>query len=198
MELDDLKQAWKEQNKQSSQNQNIMELIHQKSRGPVASLKEAFKKQVRFFICLMVAMIATQIRNLDNTAALIFIGTYILFCIGVALFFYQNYRITSELEGMDGNVKSSLERYVTVLQQRLKWQQIGARIVMLIFILLLEVVPFFLHGRILDKWHSLSPVIRFTAYAAFLAIQYFVGRSVEKQKFGQYLIYLKELTAELK
>jgi len=198
MELDDLKQAWNHQNKQSSQNQDIMELIHQKSRGPVASLKQAFKKQVRFFICLMIIMIATQISNLNNTAALIFIGTYILFCIGVALFFYQNYRITSELEGMDGNVKSSLEQYVMVLQQRLKWQQVGARIVMLIFILLLEVVPFFLHGRMLDKWHSLPPLIRFNVYAAFLAIQYFLGRSVEKQKFGQHLSYLKELTTELK
>jgi hypothetical protein len=175
-----------------------MELIHQKSRGPVASLKEAFKKQIRFMIGLAVAMIATQIRNLDNTAACIFIGTYILFCAGVALFFYKNYRITSELEGMDGNVKSSLERYVTVLQQRLKWQQLGARIVMLIFILLLEVVPFFLHGRVLDKWHSFPPVIRFNVYGAFLVIQYFVGHSFEKQKFGRHLTYLKELITELK
>ncbi|MGZ3951339.1 MAG: hypothetical protein ACXVBZ_08080 [Flavisolibacter sp.] len=198
MELDDLKQAWNQQNKQSSQNQDIMELIHQKSKGPVASLKQAFMKQTRFFIFLMVAMIATQISNLDNTAALIFICTYILFCIGVAFFFYQNYRITSELDGMDGNVRSSLERYVTVLQQRLKWQRIGARIVLLIFVLLLEIVPFYFHGRMLDKWHSLPPAIRFNIYAAFLVIQYFVGRSLENRKFGQYLTYLKELTTELK
>ena len=198
MELDDLKQAWNHQNKPSSHNQDIMELIHQKSKGPVASLKEAFRKQTRFFIFLMVAMIATQIRNLDNTAALIFISTYILFCIGVAFFFYQNYRITSELDGMDGNVKSNLERYVTVLQQRLKWQRVGARIVLLIFIMMLEVLPFFFHGRMLDKWHSLSPVIRFNVYAAFLVIQYFVGGSLENRKFGQYLTYLKELTTELK
>ena len=196
MELDDLKQAWEQQAIPSSQNQNIMELIHQKSKGPVASLKQAFKKQTRFMICLMILMIATQIKNLDNTAALIFIGTYIFFCIAVALFFHQNYRLTSKLEGMDENVKTNLERYVAVLQQRLKWHLIGLRVTLLLFILMLEVLPFFLHGRLLDKWHSLSPVIRFNTYAAFLVIQYFLGRSLEKQKFGQHLVYLKKLIAE--
>lgn len=198
MELDDLKQAWKRQDKQSSQNQNIMELIHQKSKGPVASLKEAFKKQIRFMICLMILMIAIQMRNFDNTATIILVGTYVLFCIGIALFFYQNYRLTSELEGMDGNVKTSLEQYVTVLQQRLKWHHIGKRVVMLIFILLLEVLPLFLHASMLDKWHLLPAVIRFNAYGAFFVFQYFVGGSLEKQKFGQYLTYLKQLITELK
>ena len=175
-----------------------MEMIHQKSKGPIASLKRSFSKQIRFVVFLMIAMIATQIRNLDNRAAQIFIGTYMGFCILVALFFYWNYRVTDRLEAMDTNVKTGLENYVSSLSERLKWHNIGVRIVALIFILLLEIVPLFLHARMLDKWHELSPFIRFPAYAAFLLLQYFTARSIQREKFGQHLAYLEELIKELK
>lgn len=198
MELDNLKQAWKQENDLPNQKQNIMEMIQQKSKAPVASLKHAFSKQIRFVLFLMVAMIATQIRNLDNTAASIFIATYVVFCILVALFFYINYRLTDKLEDNNGNVKVNLENYVSVLSQRLKWHNTGVRIVALIFIAMFELLPFFLHGRMLDKWHSLSPFVRFAAYVAFLLVQYFVSRSVQNRKFGQHLNYLKELVKELK
>lgn len=197
MELDDLKGAWNRENKPSTQTQNITKMIQQQSKGPIASLKHASLKQMRFMLFLMVAMIAMQIRNLDNASTRIFIGTYVVFCILVATFFYFNYRITDKLESFDGDVKSSLENYVSVLSQRLKWQRIGVRAVVLIFIAMLEVLPFFLHGRMLDKWHALSPFIRFAAYAAFLLFQYFVSRSFQERKFGQHLSRLKELVKEL-
>lgn len=197
MELDDLKGAWNKENKPATQTQNITKMIQQQSKGPIASLKHASLKQMRFMLFLMVAMIAMQIRNLDNAAAKIFIGTYVAFCILVAVFFYFNYRLTDKLEGFDGDVKSSLENYVSVLSRRLKWQSIGVKVVALIFIAMLEVLPYFLHARMLDKWHSLSPAIRFAAYAGFLLLQYFVSRSLQERKFGQHLSRLKELVKEL-
>jgi hypothetical protein len=45
MELDDLKHQWKQADKtQKPINQNIMELIQHRSRGPVAALKRSFRK----------------------------------------------------------------------------------------------------------------------------------------------------------
>lgn len=197
MELDDFKSAWNKENKPSTQTQNITKMIQQQSKGPIASLKHASLKQMRFMLFLMVAMIATQIGNLDNIAARIFIGTYVVFCILVAVFFHFNYRLTDKLEGLHGDVKSNLENYVSVLSQRLKWQRLGVRAVMLVFIAMLEVLPYFLHGRMLDKWHSLSPAVRLASYAGFLLLQYVVGRSLQERKFGQHLSRLKELVKEL-
>lgn len=198
MELDDLKQTWKQVDKQSTQNQNIMELIHQKSKGPIASLKTAFRKQMRFMLVIMIALAVTNGRNLDNPASNVLFWTYIAFCTAVIILFYFNYRLTGKMEGMDGRVKNNLEIYIAMLEQRLKWQYIGVRIVALVFILLVEVLPFYWHARMLDKWHSLSPLIRFATYAVFLLFQYFASRSIMQRKFGQHLSHLKGLVKELK
>jgi hypothetical protein len=62
---------------------------------------------------------------------------------------------------------------------------------------LLEVVPFFQHCLMLDKWHSLPPLVRFGAYAAFLVLQYFLSRMVSERKFGAQVNCLKSLIKEM-
>jgi hypothetical protein len=49
----------------------------------------------------------------------------------------------------------------------------------------------------LNTWHSLSPFIRFGAYAALFLFQYFVSRMVSQQKFGQHIAHLKELVKQM-
>jgi hypothetical protein len=49
----------------------------------------------------------------------------------------------------------------------------------------------------LDKWHSLSPIIRFGSYAALLLMQYFIARKIRERKVGRHLTYLKELVKEM-
>jgi hypothetical protein len=94
-------------------------------------------------------------------------------------------------------VKANLEQQVSLLQKRMQWKIIGLRIALLFFIALTEVLPYFQHYRMLDKWHSLSPFIRFGLYAALFAIQYFLSPRVLQNKFGRHLTYLKELAKEM-
>jgi hypothetical protein len=79
----------------------------------------------------------------------------------------------------------------------MKWKIIGLRIVLLFFIVLVEVLPYFQHYRMLDKWHSLSAFTRFGSYAALLVLQYFVNRMVSERKFGGHIKYLKALMEEM-
>jgi hypothetical protein len=197
MELDELKKAWKQDEKQQPQNQNIMELIHHKSKGPIASLKTAFRKQMSIVTVLMCMIIATNAKNVSSVSSNILFWTYIGFCLAMIAALYVNYRLTREMENMDENVKSNLEQHILLIEQRLKWQATGARIVILFFIFLLEIIPLYQQVRMLDKWHSLSPVIRFSSYAAYLAFQYFISRSIAQKKFGRHLDRLKELVKEL-
>jgi len=61
---------------------------------------------------------------------------------------------------------------------------------------LTEIVPYIQHYRMLDKWHSLSPLIRIGSYAALLAVQYFLGRKLLYRKFGSHLKYLQDVLYE--
>ena len=197
MELDDLKQTWKQSETNKNINTNIMNLVQHKTYGPIAALKKEFRKQIIVMSLLPLFLIFTNANDISKPLTSILFWAYVLFCAGAILFAYFNYRIANQMSVMDGRVKSNLEKQVDVLQTRIQWKITGLRIAMLFFIILTEVVPYIQHYSMLDKWHSLSPAIRFSAYAALLLLQYFVGRKIIYRKFGSHLSYLKDLIREM-
>jgi len=198
MELDDLKQAWKQQKPiTTSKNTDIMDLIQHKTYGPVSALKKAFNKQMRFMAILPLLILVTNLDDVQKVLTNILFWSYIAFCAGIVVYSWFNYRLVKQMEGMDKMVKPHLRQQIDMLETRISRQIIGIRIVAVYFIVLLEVLPYIQHIRMLDKWHSLSPFIRFTVYAMFLALQYFTSRSVLNRKFGRHLTYLKSLVMEM-
>jgi hypothetical protein len=195
MELDDLKQTWKQS--ETNKNINIMNMIQHKTYGPIAALKKEFRKQIVVMGVLPLLLICTSLDDISKPLTSILFWAYILFCAGAATFAYFNYRIAGKMSVMDERVKSNLEKQVNVLQTRIQWKITGLRIALLFFIVLTETVPYIQHYRMLDKWHSLSPVIRFGAYAALLLIQYFAGKNIIYRKFSSHLFYLKELIRDM-
>jgi hypothetical protein len=198
MELDELKNQWQQTDKtHTHKTQNIMELIRNKSYGPVAELKRSFKKQMIAMTVVPVIIIATNIQHIDRTFSSALFWFYILFCIGVIMFARLNYAVVKKMEGMDGNVKSNLEQQIFILETRIKQNLFGIRIALLFFILLTEVLPYFQNFQMLNTWHSLSPVRRFGPYAALFLFQYFISRVVSQRKFGRHISHLKELVKQM-
>jgi hypothetical protein len=198
MELDDLKNTWKQADeKQQTKNENIMELIQQKSYGPIAALKQAFRKQIIVIVCMATCIFLTNVDDVSKVLTNVMFWSYMAFCAGICVFVYFNYVLVKRMEVMDRMVKSNLEQQVEILETRMKRLIVGQRLVMLYFILLCEVLPYFQHIRMLDKWHSLAPITRFASYAAFLVLQYFVSRRVLHAKFGRHIDYLKELVKQM-
>src|SRR5436190_4927120 len=197
MELDDLKQTWKETNIKKDKNTDIMDLMKHKSYGPIAALKREFRKQIAVMALLPLMLLFTTINDFSQIYSNVLFWSYVAFCLGMVIFASANYRIVKKMGTLDGLVLSNLKQQVDLLETRLKWKIVGLRIALLFFIALLEVVPLFQHYRMLDKWHSLSPLIRFGTYAAFLVLQYFLSRIVSERKFGAHIKYLKALMNEM-
>lgn len=198
MELDELKNHWEQADEvQKGKNQNILELIRNKSNGPVAELKRSFRKQMIAMTAVAIAIIATNLHHIDKTLRSALFWFYIVFCIGVIIFARLNYTVVKKMEGMDGMLKTNLEQQLSLLETRLRQNIIGIRVALLFFIALTEVLPYFQNFRMLNTWHSLSPFIRFGAYAALFLFQYFVSRTVSRRKFGQHIAYLKELVRQM-
>ncbi len=197
MELDDLKQTWKETTIKKNKNTDIMDLMKHKSYGPIAALKREFRKQIAVMALLPLFLLFTTIDDMSRIFTNVLFWSYATFCLGMVVFAAANYSIVKKMGTMDGMVRSNLEQQIDLLETRLKWKLIGLRIMLLFFIALVEVVPWFQHYRMLDKWHSLSPLIRFGTYAAFLVLQYFLSRIVSERKFGGHIKYLKTLMNEM-
>lgn len=199
MELDELKQQWNQSEKtEQPKNQNIMQLIQNKSYGPVAALKRSLRKQMMAMVIIPIAIVGTNLQHIDKTLTSVLFWCYLAFCLGVIIFTRLNYTLVEKMEGMDSEVKSNLEQQIALLETRLRQNLIGVRIALLFFIVLVEVLPYFQDFSMLNKWHALSPFIRFGAYAALFLLQYFISRTVSYRKFGQHIAYLKELVQQMK
>ena len=197
MELEDLKQTWKQSEIKPAKNIDIMELIQNKNYGPLAAMKRTFLKEIRMMTIIPLVLLLTNLDNVGGVLRSVMFWSYVTFCIGVVVFAFRNYRILGRMDGMDGMVKSNLEQQIHLLEKRLKWNLVGIRIAMLYFIVLTEVMPYFQHYRSLELWHSVHPAIRFSTYAVLLVLQYFISRKMLQRKFGGHLAYLKELMKEM-
>ena len=197
MELDDLKHRWKEKTNQKPTNKGIMEMIQHKSYGPVAALKRSYRKQIVVMLLMPFFLLATNAEDISRPLNSVLYWSYVVFCVGMVAFSTNNYIIADKMQRMDGLLKENLEQQITLLETRMKWTIIGLRVVLLFFIVLVEVVPYFQHFSTLDKWHSLPVYARFGVYAALLISQYFLTPFVLRRKFGRHLDSLKELVKEL-
>jgi len=197
MELDDLKDSWKQTEETNNKNIDIMELIQHKSYGPVAALKREFRKQMVVMALMPFLLISSNANNIDNVFTSVLFWSYVVLCIGLVAFGYVNYRLAGKMEIMDGDVKSNLERQIHVLETRLQWKMMGLRIALIFFAVLFETVPYFQHYRMLDKWHALPVAVRYATYAGSLILQYFLSRRVNERKYGTHLTYLKKLANEV-
>ena len=197
MELDELKQTWKETTIKKNKNTDIMDLMKHKSYGPIAALKKAYRRQIVLMSLLPFILLLGQIDDLSKPLTSVLFWTYVAFCVAMVIFASYNYRIVSNIEGMDAMVKDNLEQQVNLLDTRMKNMLTGQKVVMLLLIALTEIMPYFQHYRMLDKWHSLNPMIRYGAYGLLLVFQYFVGKWKFKTKFGEHINYLKNLVKEM-
>jgi lipid-A-disaccharide synthase-like uncharacterized protein len=197
MELDELKQAWKQTEVKTNINTDIMELLQHKSYGPVAAMKRVFRKQIMAMTALPFILILTNVTDIHAVLTSIMFWSYVAFCIGIIIFASYNYRIVRQMEAMDGIVKTNLERQISLLEKRASWELIGMRGVMLFFIALTEIVPYFQHYRTLALWHSMPVIFRIATYAALLLLQYFFNRKIKERNVGQHLTYLKKLVKEM-
>jgi hypothetical protein len=197
MELDELKQVWKETPLQNKPNTNIMELIQHTSYGPLAALKRTYRKQMAAMIVIPLLLLIVNQQDMHKVLSSVLFWCYVAFCTGVTLFAYYNYRIVKNMQAMDVSVKANFEQQIALLEKRAGLELVGLRCVLLFFALLLEVVPYFQHYRMLDKWHALPLWVRLGAYGGLLLLQYFLNKRIKQRRVGRHLAYLKNVVSQM-
>jgi len=196
MELDDLKKSWKESTENIPPANNIMELIHNKSNGPLAILKKRFRKR----LILLPLMVAFVIINLSRHHAIFsdaLFWCFIAFCIMMCGYFLFSYRLMHHFKYMETEVKANLERQVKTLEKIYRVRLIIIRAFSVLYIVLLEVLLYYNQEPSLVKWYAQPLFIRLSGYAAVLVILFFVSKYVLNHKYGRHIKYLKELVGQM-
>jgi len=196
MELDELKEKWRESNKANViPKRGIKSILRRRDRGPIASLKRNFRRQIVLLV-IVFFLFLHQFRNRELYNNIFFLW-YVVVGLCMIIVFYLNLRIVKKLENTDDTVVAHLSSQIILLQKRMRWQRISARIAIIALIILLEIVPFFSNESMIQKWHAVSPLIRIAAYIALLSFQHFVGKFRSKRRYGQHIERLKKALEDM-
>ena len=197
MELDDLKQPWKQSTEKIEPLQNnIMELIQNKSYGPVASLKRRFRKQL-IILPVVVAILAIQLSRHHDIYSDVLFWCYVVICLLICGYFYFSYRLVSNMQCAGCMVKSNLEKQIHILEKGYKWRLIVMRLLFIFFIVLLEILLYFQQEPSLVKLYAQPLGIRLLCYAGLIALFYFISKKIMNRKYGKHIRYLKELVQQM-
>ncbi|MDQ6608532.1 MAG: hypothetical protein M3Y85_01780 [Bacteroidota bacterium] len=197
MELDELKQSWTKSNEKIKiPDRDILEMIRNNSDGPVAKLKRRFKKGM--FILPAIALIAgTKLVQKHGFIFDVFTLYFFTFCFLITIYFYLNYRLVSQIQAVDGDVKTNLKRQVRLLQAGLKWRLLITRGMMVLFIIVLELLMQLKQDNGFEKWHTQPVVIRLLIYAGAFLFFYLLTKFATNLRYNKYIRHLEVLTEQL-
>ena len=192
MELDQFKQKWRQANANNNPpERDLKSIFNRGRRGPVAALKRNFRRRIVVLV-LVCVLFLHEFRDRDLFNNVFFLWFVVMaFCL--AVLFYLNLRVVKDLEKTDEPVAAHIQSQVDLMEKRIGWYRMFTRVAFIVLIILLETLPYFSGERMLQKWHSVAPLIRVAAYAALLLFQYYAGRMLARKRYGQYLERLQNI-----
>lgn len=194
MELDDLKQSWNEQSKQELNplNNDFMEMIHNKSYGPLAELKSKFKRQlITIFLALPFIIYLFLKYPSFKYNGFMYYFIFIIFIAGS--FYWLNYKLVNSMQQTDSTVKETIGKNLKILENNFRKYFIVGRVYLFICIILLETFMYLHELKDFETWYSYSIFIRIAGYIALFLVAHFVSKLTYEKNFGKHISYLKEL-----
>lgn len=197
MELDNLKQTWQESSNISKPlKNNTMDLIQNKSYGPLASLISKFKTQllaIPLFIGLVIYQLSTKPQLFHSPSI------WVLYSIGLMLsiYFVYNYLLASKLQNPSDAVKHNMEVQLKRLETGFKWFHIVASIFYVLIPVALELALYFNIEKDFQEWGQVSIYIRVLTYIAGFVFMILLSKRWFKKEYGEHLQNLKRLIEQM-
>jgi hypothetical protein len=194
MELDNLKQAWNKQDRKdvTIPVNNMMELIHYKSKAPLAELKRRIRIQLLFAPVVVVIFTGRLITSPELMHDMM-IWFFIIVFLALTGYFWFNYRIINRLQKTGPAVKEVIEKDIHTLENGIRKFFIIKNIILIFLAILLEVLMHFHQIPYMEEWYANSIFIRIGLYICLIIFAILVGKYSFNKQFGQHIAFLKEL-----
>ena len=200
MELDDLKELWKESNNSSLLNneEDLRQILSHRSRSPIAIMKRNLKLEVLFvilFYSFIIWLISNQVdSNILYFDILLLILAGMLFCI----YAFYKYKLLYKMESVACEVKSNLNLQLNSLEKLVKlYFKVGNIGVVLVYLIAGAISYIEAEG---DKVHfpQVLELIIFLSIGVILAIiNYYSSRWYIFKLYGKHIQKLKNIIYEM-
>ena len=200
MELDDLKELWKESNNSSLLNnkEDLRQILSHRSRSPIAIMKRNLKLEVLFvilFYSFIIWLISNQVdSNILYFDILLLILAGMLFCI----YAFYKYKLLYKMESVACEVKSNLNLQLNSLEKLVKlYFKVGN--IGVVFVYLIAGAISYLEAKD-DKVqfpHALELIIFFSIGLIIAIINYYISRWYIFNLYGKHIQKLKNILYEM-
>lgn len=137
MELDQMKDVWKQQFSSSEKKlkeEDVISMISHPSRGPVASMKRNLRRELYFVIfsfsiAALVFFLAFESKMIGYSAAYIFLMAVF------ALYYYNKTRLLGRMQCVNCEVKTNVSLQVSTLEKYIRYNLIVSTLVYPAFLL---------------------------------------------------------------
>lgn len=193
MELDDLKQNWKNSAAQyKSADYNLNTLLAGKINSPLNVLKMKYIRQMVLLPSTIAFLYFMGIKHSVQENLGIWIAGPVLLLL--TFNYYRNYRIVVRMQQpLDMAVKQGLEKYLDILVRNSKLHLRLLWIYLAVLICALEIAMYCHAVPAYDSWLLVPVLLRITFYTLLFVVQPYISKYYFKAHFGQYINHLKQL-----
>lgn len=204
MELEQLKDMWKEQEPERV-SKDVQPLLHKRSNSPIAKMKRNMIIELIAVILLYGSVVAYYFVSLESKFISISILYFVLgslFCV----YYYKKFRLLNEMECMACQVKSNLSKQVATLEKYVRFYLIAGTAaipLVLIFFYWFEFsfIPrgkehvFVQPSETVSVAHSLGILALWVV--GFTVIFYVINKWYVRKLYGRYVESLKDMLAQM-
>jgi hypothetical protein len=196
MELEDLKNSWKNIPETTNSKNTIMELMTHKSYGPIATLKETLTKQV-IAIPILYAVLTWKLLEKPELGSDPFFGLFCGLAIALTIAFLIAYRIVRNMAASGSPVSRNVNKQIISLKKVLFSYRVLAFTAVILLAIFLELFKNKGMALGMQGWFQLSFALRISIYLAALPLLFFVAKSAFDKQFGRHLNNLQSLVKQL-
>jgi Flp pilus assembly protein TadB len=204
MELEQLKDMWKEQDQVSSPI-DFQPILGKKSKSPIAIMKRHLNFELFFVLVSYGLVIAFYLIAFSGRFAVV-AGMYIVIGLLFCLYYYKKYRLLNDMECMACQVKSNLGQQVKTLERYVRFYWLaGTAILPIIMIFFYWFEYTFLSPGGAHIFMLPSETVSMPASLGNLAIWitiatiagYYVNRWYVKKLYGKHIDKLKQMLLQM-
>lgn len=200
MELDEFKELYNSStDRPISTNQNIMEMITLKSKGPLAELQKKinytlylFPLSIVFFLGLFIPALGAKEVAHNVTLWLLFLILFSEYVVAVL-----NHFTIKKIQQQTGNVRENLLSKIALIKRRYKWYYV---IYVVLFLMMPAYVELGIHYPAIGAFHGVGKInvfIRIAWYILIFGCIFVIKKKSQEQLYDQYLDQLNSLAGQM-
>ena len=205
MELDDMKNIWKDKPIEAADASKISAMISRQSQSPVAKMKRNLRMELLiliFSLGIVAAYYFIAFKSEYSIIGWVYVLLLVLFC----YYFFRKNKLLNEMQCSSCRVKSNLELQLRMLERYVRFYLISGTAILPILFIFLGIVLYYKKPTLINETvlypSATNPVWKFLlAWFILLSvsttIMWVLNRGYVKKLYGRHINKLRQLLAQI-